>query len=506
MQTLVNLFGRQAASWMRSALLGVAAASKAPASPRDWYDVLQAYYEANGLYQILRDAGAAAGLSGEALRAIRNPAFRATEFHASHLWPGSLPDALPIVTENERIVESIQDVWTWSNWGAKKQVVARRLPMLGDWFCKVMSDADAGRVWFQNLEPRYVTDFSKDDRGFITYIRIDVPQITTDSAGMVTERWSHVEAWDKALGTYRQWRHLGDSVNVSLEQLGTPVVNEPLTSFGVDFIPIVHAPFRDVGDNRGVGCFVPVIDKIDEVNRIATRLHQMGFRNMRNVWASLRTGTDAQGRPLPGVKLGDAMKDGETKGTLSVLSEETFVDLPGSTDLKSLVPDLKYADLLEIVRDHMGEIAADLPEIMWYSLAERGADLSSRAIRLLMAPAVARVEEGRGNAETALVRLDQMALTIGQAIGVFDQSIGSYDGGDFDHHFEARDVLPLSDIDEAEAELRRAQAAQAYAAAGVPAAIIAQRALGMTDEQATEMLGMMASQVAGGPAPGVAQQ
>src|SRR5690348_13338661 len=111
MQTLVNLFGNQAASWMRTALLGVAAASKAPARPRDWYDVLQSYYESNGLYQVLQSAGAAAGLSGEQLRAIRNPAFRAVEFHASHLWPGSLPDALPIVTENERIIPAVQQVW-----------------------------------------------------------------------------------------------------------------------------------------------------------------------------------------------------------------------------------------------------------------------------------------------------------------------------------------------------------------------------------------------------------
>lgn len=495
MQTLYNLFGRQAASWMRTALLGVTAASQAPSSPRDWYDVLKIYYESNALYQVLRDASVSAGLTGEAMRSIKNPCFRAVEFHAAMLWPGSLPDALPIETENEAIIDPIGQIWQWSNWGARKQVVARNLPLYGDWFCKVRSDALAGRVWFQNIEPRYVTDFEKDDRGFITFIRLDVQQITTDSAGNVTGRSSHVEAWSKALGTYRSWHYPGDATSLPLEQLGAPELDVPLTAFGVDFIPIVHAPFRDVGDTRGVGCFVPVLDKIDEVNRIATRLHQMGFRNMRNIWASLRTGTDGSNRPLPPASVGGAMtainaiRGGtmyESNGQVRATSDETFIDLPGSTDLKSLVPQLAYGDLLAVVQEAMAELESDLPEIRWYRLSEQGADLSGRAIRLLMAPASKRVQEARGNAETALVRLDQMGLTIGDALGLWN--VGSFEGGDFEHAFAERDVFPITDIDEAEAHRARAQAVQSYTAAGVPLATVLLDVMNKTEEEATKIL------------------
>lgn len=506
MQTLVQLFGREAASWMRTALLGVASASQAPASPRDWYDLLEAYYSQNGLYQILRDAGASAGLSGESIRSIRNPAFRAVEFHASHLWAGPLPDALPIVTENTQLEAAVDQVWTWSNWGARKQVVARTFALYGDWFVKVRSTGDfvppsERRVWFQMIEPRTVTEFRKDDRGYVTFIRLDSPQITTDSAGVVTERWSHVEVWDKARGTYRQWRHVGDSVAVPTEQLTGLEVEETLLAVtGVDFIPIVHAPFRDVGDARGVGCFVPVIDKIDEVNRIATRLHQMGFRNLRNLWASTRTGTDAANRPLPSVNVGGMLSTavnalrGNTQydpqtGRPLVPPEPTemVIDLPGSTDLKSLVPPLPYEHLLAIVQDHMSEIGNDLPEIRWYELSQQGADLSSRAIRLLMAPAASRVEEARGNAETALVRADQIAVTMGQAIGLFG-GVGTYENGDLDHSFEPRDVFPLSGLDEAEEQRTRGQAAQAYQSAGVPLMTIATDVMGMTEADARRML------------------
>lgn len=493
MQTLVSLFGSQAATWMRTALLGVTSASTAPSTPRDWYDVLRAYNEANGLYQVLRDAGAAAGLTDEPMRGIRNPAFRATEFYAAHVWPGALPDALPIVTENDAIVEPIQQVWRWSNWGARKQVVARQLALYGDWFVKVRASVESRRVWFQNLEPRYVTDFEKDDRGFVTYIRLDIPKAETDSAGVVTERWSYVEVWDKASGTYRQWHHAAaDSVRLPVEQLTGLEVNEPLTAFGVDFIPIVHAPFRDVGDARGVGCFVPVIDKIDEVNRIATRLHQMGFRNLRNVWATTRTGTDPSNRPLAPVNVGAKMREAgavryDEQGRAIVNAPtETFIDLPGATDLKSLVPALPYADLLEIVRDHMSEIEADLPEIRWYRLAEQGANMTGRAIRLLMAPAEKRVIEARGNAETALTRADEMALTMGAELGLW--SVGTYERGDFEHSFAERSIFPLSDIDEAEAHRARAQAAQGYTSAGVPLMTVLTDVMDKTEEDARKIL------------------
>lgn len=503
MQVLSSLFGRQAASFMRTTLLsGVRAASTAPAAPRDWYDVLKAYYEANALYNILRDASVAVGLNDEAMRSIRNPAFRAVEFHAAVLWPGALPDALPIVTENPQLIDPIHTVWRWSNFGAKKQVRARSLPLYGDCFTKIRSTGDAlplgeRRVWFQDLAPQSVTDFKKDDRGFLVYVRIDVPQITTDSAGYVTERWSHVEVWDKASGTYRQWRHTGDSAGTAVEQLGGLVVTETIEAMaGVDFIPIVHTPFRDVGEPRAVGCFVPVLDKIDEVNRIASRLHQMGFRNARTVWASLRTGNDASGRPLPGVDVGSTFatatarsRNGSAVTGPAQTSEavETFIDLPGATDLKPLVPQLPYDALLEIVRDQMKEIANDLPEIRWYDVSEQGSDLSSRALRLMLAPAVARAEEARGNAETGLVRENQMALSMAQAIGLFG-GIGTYENGDFEHSFEERDIFPLNDLDKAEADRSRAQAVQAYSAAGVPLALSLVDVLDKTEADARKIL------------------
>src|SRR5688572_22777452 len=107
------------------------------ATAADLYRILRAYYVSNSLYDVLRDILRRQAIWSEALKPIKNPAYRVVEFYPSHLWPGTLPDALPIVAKKKAIVKPIQQVWTWSNWGAKKQVAARHLALYGDLFIKV---------------------------------------------------------------------------------------------------------------------------------------------------------------------------------------------------------------------------------------------------------------------------------------------------------------------------------------------------------------------------------
>jgi hypothetical protein len=98
--------------------------------PRERYAVLRSYYESNGLYDRLTRSLYESGLWNRAIKPLRNPAYRITEAYPAHLWPGDLPDALPIKTENERLIPAIHQVWQWSNWASKKQVMARWLPLL----------------------------------------------------------------------------------------------------------------------------------------------------------------------------------------------------------------------------------------------------------------------------------------------------------------------------------------------------------------------------------------
>jgi hypothetical protein len=453
------------------------------AQSMDLYRVLRAYYYSNGLYDVLRDVLRRQGIAAEALKPLRNPTYRVVEFHAGHLWPGSLPAALPIMADNADIIEPIQQVWSWSNWGSTKQVGARHLALYGDMFIKVVQTDDGSRVYFQVITPEQVTDFDSDERDFLTYARIDVPMLRRNADGTTTS-YMHVETWDKQTGLYQMWEHV-DQPLTPTEELGTPTRQVPITSFGIDFIPIVHAKFADIGENRGLAAIVPALDKIDEANRQSTRLAQMLFRHNNVTNALERSGLNPMdGRPLPPVRLSDTdpTTNTEIDGTIT-LGDDTFLTLPGNTTLKQLVPNLNYDAALHVLQDHMIELEGDLPELVIYRMSD-GRDLSGRAVRLMLGPAIKRVEEARGNAESALVRADQMALTIGQNSGLWD--VGSFENGDFEHCFEQRDVLATDELERAQAQLADGGALKAYVEAGMPLEVAVQEVWGWSEERAAQ--------------------
>lgn len=433
------------------------------------YDVLRGYYLNNGLYEAL-DIAMSGGRGVDAsLKPLRNPAFRIVEFYAAKLWPGALPAALPIVADNAAIIPALEQVWTWSNWAAEKETAARWFAMYGDMFLKVSTRSDdAGRVrrvFLQNIPPQHVTEFTADERGYLTSVRLDVPRLR-DVAGeqepyLYTEVWTKTEmrAWEQTRGAH-----------VPVTQLGTPTRQAPLSSFGIDFIPIVRQQLRPSGGDRGNGAFIQSLDKIDEANRLATRLHQLLFRYNKPTWAMAGAGNDNTGRPLPPPRLGTATATTDTVE----FGDDTILSIGGNGTLTSLVPQLDYASAIDALQKQMDEIGADNPELAYYALRNHTGDVSGRALERMLGDAVDRLLSVRALAEDALQRAHAMALTIGQAVGLF-RGLGSYEGGDFAHSFAERAVFLAS-------ELEDAQAAMAWVQAGLPLAT-ALRRVGWSDDE-----------------------
>ena len=434
------------------------AAISTTAKPRDKYNLLRQYYVNNALYDELQRLLWQESARVSTTKGLRNPAFRVVEFYAAHLWPGTVYNSMEIIlTEgaNENVPAAIQQVWDWSNWGAKKQVAARHLPMYGDLFIKVaQTDADAvdKRVFFQIIDPRYVTAFREDERGYLNYIRIDMPRKINVDAGfdLKSEDDFYVtEEWDKETLTFTVWEHKR-GLDEEIAKLGDPKTRiTPYDSaFGVDFIPFVHSKFIDIGEPRGVASFELQIDKIDEVNASVTRFHSMIYRHNRPINAIVSNQTDSAGRPIPAPKI-PTNESGEI-----TIGGETLISLPGY-DIKSVVPQLDYEAYMSSINSMMEELAQDLPEISYYSLKNVN-QLSGVAIYYIMSPAMKRLEEVRGNAENALIRANMMALTIGIKSGAFTPlgigDLGDYATGAFKHSFKPRPLFEYSEKDKAEAE------------------------------------------------------
>lgn len=427
--------------WARVSLAGSLQAQEASAA--QWYRMLEMYYNCNGLYEAVQQQLYENAIWAPGMKPFYNPAHRAVEFYVSKLWPGQLPDALPIQAENERIVEPVQQVWRWSNWSAQKQLFIRWFALFGDGFIKVVTRTDGAgaveRVYLQVIKPEYVIDLDADERDYLTYVRIDVPQVRRN--GDKTESYTHTEIWDKAAQLFRIYEHThGCGADINL--LGNPSVERPLSDFGIDFVPVVHAKFQDTGEKRGAGVFVHVLDKIDEANRMATRLHQILYRYNKPTVVVMSNAMDAAGRPMPPPLLPGQASAGDDV----TVGDDEILSLPGKSTMDHLVPNLNYEAALLILQDQMQEIERDLPELAYFRLRETGRDLSGRAVRLLLSDAIDKATEARGNALTALARADAMALTIGQNAGLFS-SIGDYDAGDFEHDFTTSEIIQLSDIE-----------------------------------------------------------
>lgn len=412
------------------------------ARPNELYDTLEAFRDQNELYRRLADARFESSWADESIAPIRNVANRAVEAVAAHLWPGSLPDALPIETDNEAIIEPIQRVFTWSAFGSQKQVLARQTATLGDGFIKVVQREDKSRVYFQLIHPRYVSDFDVDERGFVVYCRIDVP--ITRREGEKTRTLLQTEIWTKE--SMRRWEHEG-TIDTPVENLGEPLLDLPLSTWAIDFVPIVHIKHRDTGELRGAGVFTHALSKLIEADRVATRMHQMLFRHNKPLWAVSANANDATGRPLTPAKFADA--DGNVAGQVT-LKDETILYLPGMQTMESLIPNVNYAASLDILNAMMRELESDIPELAFYRIRDFGSQLSGYAVRLLLSDAVARIEEARGNAESGLIRAAQMSLTIGKNAGLFPK-VGTYEAGELDFNFRERPVVPLSELEEAQA-------------------------------------------------------
>lgn len=476
----LNQFGDTAATFWQKTTLMASLAGDPTALPADFEDMLEAYYMNNGLYDAIQAYMDENSLWTPGMQALYNPAFRAVEFHVAHLWPGKLARAFRVQSENKKLETAIGKIWQWSNFEAKKQLAARWFAEFGTLFIKsyVKKNANgvADKVVQQVIKPRYVTDFEVDSSDFITYIRTDAKKVRL-GANERPETYTRTEVWSKSKNLHAIYEHRYDR-NAALSQLGTPVEQSKISDYGIDFVPFVHAKFTDIGEPRGIGVFVPVLDKVDEANRIATRLHEIAFRFNKPTIAISSGGVDNSGRPLPAVRLQD--KNGnELESEEDIFAKDkSLFNLPGNAKAELLIPNINFRDHMSQLNDQMDEIKQDLPELRYYDIKEPSG-ISTETMRMMLGGAVDRVIDARGSAHSALIRANQMALTLARVNNIDGfADIGTYEGGQFEHDFADQEVLPLT-------KKERADIVKVYQDAGMDILFSMQQA-GYTNEEVEE--------------------
>lgn len=405
-------------------------------------------YYTNNLYNQLSSHKGMRGLYRH-IRPIYNPVTRLVDFYVAKVYGGELNltdgrgGAIPLVTDDDALRGAVCQLWRWSNWQAKKQLFVRWGACLGDVALKVVDDPDRAKVYLQVLHPRMLRDAQFDWRGNITAAVIEYDDFEPSSGGK-----GYYQAY-----TYKE--------TITKEGFATFKNGEPFDYYGIGaewdnpygFVPLVVAVHKDVGLDWGMCCFHADDVKIDELNDQASVLNDRMRRANNPMW--LMAGV--RGRSEIDNSTTDATTDEKSR------QKENVLYGPENATATAMVSDVGMAQSLENIRAILEELERDYPELALHRLRERGGEWSGRAISLVYQDAVDRVVEARGNYDGALVRAQQMALSIGgmrRYAGFEAFGLESYERGDEEHRIGSRPVL-ASGVD--------AQQIDLAVKAGVPA-------------------------------------
>lgn len=422
------------------------------------------------------------------IRALENPAIQAVNFHVMHLFPGPLKEAMPIVAEGSKadaLKKAAENILLNGNMGRKKKLFTNYQARHGEVFLQATS-TPKGFPYPKVMESKVVTEFEEDSRGYITYIRLDIYTNEDKNNPWLTQEW------DKETQLFRQWRTKEGPLE-EIDKLGTPEEENRFVEFGIDFVPFVRAPFEE-GEYRGIGVFERFLDPIDEENRQATTVRDRYFRYGKVTHLTRR---NEPGKGATDVKVNEKKDERPAPGdkeiiTQSKIDEEQWLNLPGNSSHEFLIPNIDWQAGLNMLEDTRTGLENQMPELRYFRGHDSG-DPSAAAMRTHIGPAIQRAEEAKGNAETALIQVTQMCLTIGAHTGAMKQfgrgGVGSFDSGDYQLSFAKRDILPESPQERAAREQADAAALGAYKGLSTKLFVDALIARGYSEDDAKRIAG-----------------
>lgn len=397
---------------------------------RKRYAFLWQYYE-NQLYVDMQSHRAAHGLYRH-IRGIYNPVARLTDFYVAKIWGGNLDfetlsGAIPIETNNEALRGPIADIWRWSNWAAKKTIATRWGACLGDMVIKVVDRAETKKqVYFQVMHPRMIKDALFDHRGYVQSCVIEyIDSEPTGEEGVYRDFTFKETITKEKFATFKDDEPFDYRTYNEGDEIVGPTWENP---YG--FVPLVISNHKDVGLDWGQCCFAGGIEKIDELNDQASifddRLRQANNPN----WF------------VAGAGAGDIDLSSDDATTTDQFRRQTMNILfgPEGAKLQAFLNDSGMDQTLDNIGELLKELERDFPELALHRMRE--SDMSGRALRIVFQDISDRVIEARGNYDSALVRLLQMAISIGGDGGLFSGfNLESYAAGNEELRIGDRPVL-----------------------------------------------------------------
>lgn len=407
------------------------------------YEILWAYY-GNDIYRNIHNwATTYKTVYGlyRYIRNIYNPAYRLGEFYRSHIWGGQLDPnagiigAIPIIAEddNDPLREAISQIWLWSNWAVNKDVVPLWGSVMGDVFIKVRDDTN--RVYFDIVHPGSISEVVKDVRGNIRGYTIEELRPDPETGRAVTYREEAFrENQDIIFKTY---------LNNALHAWNG-IAAEWSEPYG--FVPMVHVLHNNVGLDWGWSELHPARSKIHELDDLASMLSDQIRKTINAKWLFTGIKKDSSGNvDISGVDATAARPDPGREETAALYTPNP------DAKAQALVAQLDIEGAIAHISEILKELERDYTELRFDNLRASGT-VSGVALRVARQPAETKVIQRRASYDDALVRAQQMAVSIAGFRGLNPFNLDSYDQGQLDHMIGPRPVFALDKIEELEAD------------------------------------------------------
>jgi hypothetical protein len=399
------------------------------------------------------------------IRSIYNPAYRLGEFWKTYLWGGKLdmtagdgqgvPSALPILTENDKLRETIATLWRHSNWQVKKDTCTLWGSILGDVAIKVIDDPIREKVYLKIIHPGTIKALDLDPFSNIKGYTIEVerPDPRNPSRKVIYREVAFRDGDNVVYQTYLD------------NDLYAWDGEEPEWAEPYGFIPMVFIKHNDVGFDWGWSEFHSAHPKFREVDDIASKLSDQIRKMVDSAW--LLSGVQKPTRGKQNADTSDSLPTGNPETSREEIP--AFYGPIGASATPLVTPldigatTAYLASLLKILEQEYPELSSDIHNVT--------GDISGRALRINQMPTENKVKERRPNYDDALMRVHQMAVAIGGFRGYtgfkgFD--LDSYGSGTLDHQIADRPVFTKDPLDDLETEQRFWAVAKEAQANGIP--------------------------------------
>jgi hypothetical protein len=355
---------------------------------------------------------------------LYNPVSRLVDFYVSKVAGGNLlPElatagtpvrrpmgAFPLVCEDEAIEEVIHRVWGWSDWQMKKSLWVRYAASLGD--CVLQVTTPPGQVRIEVHHPREVVEADFERDGSISYAVMEYAATERDAEKGTVERYIFRQVFTPEwMRTYRDgepWDYVNGKAKGPQWEWGN--------RFG--FVPLVLTKHREIGQSWGACCFHHVIDKVDDVNDLASHLGTQIRKYVHPQWVSY------------GTKAGAGM---ERKDTL-------WHHPNPQGKVEALVEEIDIGAVTAEIQQRLTEIEKDCPELKAGHVGDNARDVSGRAVALLAGDVTDRVTEARAQYDAALVKAQEMALAMGAQERLWAP-------GNWAHRIGERPIFPPDEVE-----------------------------------------------------------